>query len=74
MTLSSEQLTNLIVSKPVTQGVEASAHRRQGHFRVRLPGLRTDSVHAVVGQHQMGQAAQLEVSLDRILAQHLVIT
>ena len=74
MTLSSEQFPQLIVSKVVAQGVESFVHSRQGDIRVRLPGLYTDSVHAVVGQHQMGQAAQVEVSLDRILAQHLVIT
>ena len=74
MALSSEQLANLSVSKLVAQSVEAFVHGWQGHLHVRLPGLCTNSVCAVVGQHQMGQAAQVEVSLDSILAQHLVIT
>lgn len=72
MTLCSEQSTNLIASQRIAQGSKAFAHRRQGHFRVRLPGLCTDSLHTVVGQSAcggMGQAAQVEVSLDGIPAQ-----
>lgn len=62
------------MSKAAAQGVESFVHGRQGDIRVRLPGLYTDSIHAVAGRHQVGQAAQVEVSLHRILAQHLVIT
>ncbi len=64
---------DLITSDLAAQPIKTFSHGRQGDLRIRLPGLCTDSVQAVVGQHHMGQAAQVEVSEDGILAQHLVI-
>ena len=54
MSRSSEPVSQLIASHTVTRRVEAFLHRRQGDFHVRLSGLCTDSVHAVMGQQQMG--------------------
>ena len=64
----------LIASQGSAEVVKAVAQGRQFDFAIRLPGLCTDGVHAVVGQHEMGQAAQVEVTQDCFSMNHLVIT
>jgi len=69
MVRSSEDSLDLVASNRGAQGFEALAHGRQRDFFVRLPGLCTDSLHAVVGQHEMGQAAQVKVVKDGLIVQ-----
>ncbi len=54
----------------------ATVHRPSGppfvtvcHFDVRLPGLCTDALNGVVGQHEMGQSPQVQVVKDGLIVQ-----
>ena len=49
--------------------LQSLAHRRQSDFDVRLPGLCTDALNGVVGQHEMGQSPQVQVVKDGLIVQ-----
>ncbi|MCK6455281.1 MAG: hypothetical protein L6Q92_01935 [Phycisphaerae bacterium] len=71
--LMAEQPFQLIVPEGGAKRCETVAQGRQRDFRIRLPGLCTDGVHAGVGQHPMNPAADVQVMHDAPVAQHRVI-
>jgi hypothetical protein len=55
--LHSGQASGLIAPNNAEERIDWVPRGRQGNQHIRLPGLYTDNVYAVVGQQQMGQAA-----------------
>src|SRR6266508_322098 len=70
---SGYKFSDLIPGDLSAQCGQALIHGGQFNLLVCCGGLCTECTEASVGQQQMGQAAQMQVSQDSIPVQHLVI-
>src|SRR5574341_2526903 len=73
MTVPFQDLGQLIPSNGGSQGFESLVQGGQDDLCVRLPSLCTDGVHAVVGQHDVNQAAQVQVMHNAPVREHVLI-
>ena len=67
-----EQFPDSFVAVSLAQGFDALFNRWKPNLLVRRDCFCTGAIHGVVGQHQMGQADQMQVIDDRSFMQHLV--
>src|SRR3954471_14688876 len=73
MLVSQYESSDLVLGDPVAEVGEALAHARQGDRLVGLECFGTESGDGLVGQQEVGQAADVEVVDDSVLGQHLVV-
>ena len=73
MFVSSQESSDPVPGDLGAQCGQALVHGRQFDLLVRLDCFFAGPLEAPVGQQQMGQAAQVQVSQDRVPVQHLVI-
>lgn len=65
-----KQFSDSLVSMGPAQGFDALFNGREPNLLVRLDGLCTGAIHCVVGQHQMGQADQMQVGKVKRIEKH----
>src|ERR1043166_3474622 len=64
---------DVVAANLTAQGVESFLKPRQQNVLVRVFGFGTDSLEAVVGQRQMGQATKMQMSFNPLPLLHLIL-